>query len=74
VTGLPLEEITAGHDNIFLQSAADNAATFAQNPGEDPSSIHYTAQVNLDYLINLGTASQSIDLNQLLDPSYLPQP
>jgi NitT/TauT family transport system substrate-binding protein len=74
VTGLPLEEITAGQENIFLQNAADNEATFAQNPGQDPSSIHYTTQVNLDYLINLGTASQPIDLNQLLDPSYLPQP
>jgi NitT/TauT family transport system substrate-binding protein len=74
VTGLPLEEITAGQENIFLQNAADNEATFAQNPGENTDSIHYTARTNLDYLINLGTASQAIDLNQLLDPSYLPQP
>jgi len=74
VTGLPLEEITAGQENILLQDAADNLASFAQNPGENTDSIHYTAQANLDYLINLGTASQSIDLSQMLDPSYLPQP
>lgn len=74
VTSLPLEEITAGQEKILLQNAADNQASFALNPGENTDSIHYTARANLDYLINLGTASQTIDLNQLLDPSYLPQP
>jgi NitT/TauT family transport system substrate-binding protein len=74
VTGLPLEEITAGYEKILLQDAADNLSSFTQNPGVNTDSIHYTAQANLDYLISLGTASHPIDLNQLLDPSYLPQP
>jgi NitT/TauT family transport system substrate-binding protein len=74
VTGLPVEEITAGQKKILLQTGADNLATFAQNPGLDTSSIFYTAQTNLDYLISIGTASQPIDLNQVLDPSFLPKP
>jgi NitT/TauT family transport system substrate-binding protein len=74
VTGLPVEEITAGQEKILLQNEADNLATFAQNPGLDTSSIFYTAQTNLDYLISIGTASQPIDLNQILDPSFLPKP
>jgi NitT/TauT family transport system substrate-binding protein len=74
VTGLPLEEITLGQETILLQDVADNLALFALNPGDNTDSIHYTARTNLEYQINLGTASQPIDLNQLLDSSYLPQP
>jgi NitT/TauT family transport system substrate-binding protein len=74
VTGLPVEEITAGQEKILLQNAADNLATFALPQGQDTKSIHYTAQTNLDYLISIGTASQPIDLNKVLDPSFLPKP
>jgi NitT/TauT family transport system substrate-binding protein len=74
VTGQPVEQITAGQEKILLQNAADNQATYALDPGQDTSSIHYTARTNLDYLINIGTTSQPINLNQVLDASFLPKP
>jgi NitT/TauT family transport system substrate-binding protein len=73
-TGLSIEEVSAGQENILLNNAADNRVAFASDPGQDAASIHRTAQTNLDYLINIGTASQPIDLNEMLDSTFLPEP
>jgi NitT/TauT family transport system substrate-binding protein len=73
-TELSIEDVTAGQENILLNNAVDNWATFAAGSSQAATSIHHTAQTNLNYLISIGTASQQIDLNETLDSSYLPEP
>ncbi len=56
---------------VTFYTLEDNRRLFAENPGLDPSSIYYTAQRNLFFLVGLGDITQPLDLNILLDPAFL---
>lgn len=52
---------------VFNQ--ADNLEAFVK--GTDTTSLFYTGQVQLNYLISINAFNKAPDLNTLLDPSYL---
>lgn len=56
---------------VTFYTLDDNRRLFAENPGLDPSSIYYTAQRNLYYLTSVGDITYPLDLDVLLDPSFL---
>lgn len=56
---------------VTFYTLEDNRRLFAENPGLDPTSIYYTAQRNLYFLVGLGDITQPLDLNVLLDPAFL---
>lgn len=56
---------------VTFYTLEDNRRLFAENPGLDPSSIYYTAQRNLYFLMSVGDITYPLDLNMLLDPSFL---
>jgi NitT/TauT family transport system substrate-binding protein len=66
-TNQKADDISTVGVKIFNQ--ADNLSAFA--PGTDTTSLFYTGQQQLDYLITTGVFNKAPDLNQLLDPSFL---
>jgi NitT/TauT family transport system substrate-binding protein len=54
---------------IALRTLADNQSAFRL--GADTTSVYYSAQVNLDFLVNSGNISKVPDLQKLLDPSFI---
>jgi len=69
-TGLSVEEVS--FEGVKLYSLEDNRAAFAQNPGTDTTSIYFTTQLYADFLISSGNLTNAPDINQMLDPSFLP--
>lgn len=67
-TDLALEEIPFEGVRIF--SLADNQAAF--QPGSDTTSLFYTAQLNIDYLIAIGAINRPLDVNVVFNPDFLP--
>jgi NitT/TauT family transport system substrate-binding protein len=66
-TGQDVKGISAEGIKFFDREA--NLAAF--QPGTDRNSVLYTAQIDMDYLINLGLVTHPTDINAILDPSYL---
>ena len=67
--GVGIEDIESGKAKLFDRN--DNFSFFRDNPGEDISSIFYSTQITIDFLISTGVITQKPDINQLLDSSYL---
>lgn len=70
-TGRPASELSIA-GAVTLYNAEDNRRWFADNPGLDLTSIYYVARFNLQYLISIGDITYPIDLDTLLNPSFLP--
>ncbi len=70
VTQRPARELGIS-GTVTFYTIEDNRRLFAENPGLDPTSIYYTAQRNLYFLVGLGDITQPLDLNILLDPAFL---
>lgn len=68
--GLSLEEVS--FEGVKLYSLEDNRAAFAQNPGTDTTSIYFTTQLYVNFLISSGNLTTAPDVTQMLDPSFLP--
>jgi NitT/TauT family transport system substrate-binding protein len=66
--GVSAEEIQPD-DNQKLYSVEDNRNLF--NPQQE-NSIYKITQITSDYLVSIGTITQLISPDELLDPSYLP--
>lgn len=66
-TGLQADEISA--EDIKLFTLADNLTAF--QAGDTTKSLHYTAQLNLDFLATIGAINAMPDLNQVLDPNFI---
>ncbi|MCS7010395.1 MAG: hypothetical protein NZL98_03375 [Anaerolineales bacterium] len=69
-SGMSPEEIS--FEGVKLYSLSDNRAAFAQNPGTDTTSIYYTTRLYIELMVNTGRLTQRPDINQILDPSFLP--
>jgi NitT/TauT family transport system substrate-binding protein len=67
LTGQNPEDIS--YAGIALYTLDDNLNAF--QTGTDTTSLYYSAQINLDFLINSGTISVAPNLNVLLDPAFL---
>ncbi|MEW6286442.1 MAG: ABC transporter substrate-binding protein [Chloroflexota bacterium] len=72
LSGMAPEEIS--FEGVRLYNLEDNLAAFAQNPGSDTTSIYYTTQLYVQSLVDSGILTTRPDINQMLDPSFLPQP
>jgi hypothetical protein len=46
-----------------------NLATF--QPGTNTASVIFTAQLEMDFLISTSVVTDPLDINTILDPSYL---
>jgi NitT/TauT family transport system substrate-binding protein len=66
--GVDAEDIQPD-DNQRLYTVEDNKKLFNIN---EENSIYAITNVTSDYLISIGTITQSTDPLELLDPSYLP--
>jgi NitT/TauT family transport system substrate-binding protein len=70
ITGLPRTQLgITGRDQLY--TIDDNRALFADETGDDPSSIYYVANINLNYIIGLGDITTPPELAAILDPSFL---
>lgn len=67
VTGLKREEIKRDGCRIFTRE--DNLRTF--KPGEDFSSIYYTARKQAEFFISIGDTSMLPDIEKILTPAFL---
>lgn len=68
--GLSIEDVSFEGDKLY--NLQDNLAAFSQNPGTDTSSIYFTTQLYIDFLINTGNLTSAPDINLMLDASFLP--
>jgi NitT/TauT family transport system substrate-binding protein len=66
-TGLKPEEVSFAGVDLFDQKA--NQLTFI--PGSTSISVYFTAQMGLQFLADSGEVTKPVDINQLLDPSFL---
>jgi NitT/TauT family transport system substrate-binding protein len=70
VTGLPRTQLgISGRDTLY--TIDDNVGLFADPAGNDPTSIYYVANFNLNYVIGLGDITTPPDIEAILDPSFL---
>jgi NitT/TauT family transport system substrate-binding protein len=65
--GLKPEDITSAGANLFDLSA--NLKTFT--PGKDYTSVYFAAQEELYFIVSVGDITRPVDINELLDPSFL---
>lgn len=72
LSGMAPEEIS--FEGVRLYTLEDNLAAFAQNPGSDTTSIYYTSHLYVESLVESGILTVRPDINQMLDPSFLPKP
>lgn len=68
--GLNIEDVSFEGDKLY--NLQDNLAAFSQNPGADTSSIYFTTQLYIDFLISTGNLTSAPDINLMLDASFLP--
>lgn len=66
-TGLKPEEISAEGVNLFDLNA--NLKTFA--PGTDNTSVYFAGQNELNFVTDSGDVTKPVNINELLDPSFL---
>ncbi len=66
-TGQSVDEIS--FEGILFFDRDANRATF--QPGNDTRSLVYTAQLGLQFLIETGVVTVPVDINNVLDASYL---
>jgi NitT/TauT family transport system substrate-binding protein len=70
VTGLKPEDISL--QGCRQYSLADNHAAFA--PADRPTSLHFVGREQIDFIMSMGDAARTPDLDQVLDGSFLPPP
>lgn len=68
--GLSIEDVSFDGDKLY--NLQDNLASFSQNPGKDTSSIYFTTQLYVDFLISTGNLTSAPDINLMLDKGFLP--
>ncbi len=66
-TGQNVEDIN--FEGIKFLNREENLAAF--QPGSDTSSVLYTAKLEMDFLIATSLVTRPVDVNELLDPSFL---
>lgn len=66
-TGQKPEDISL--KGIALRTLGDNQKAFTA--GTDTTSVYYSAQLNLNFLIQSGSITKAPDTNSLLDPAFL---
>jgi NitT/TauT family transport system substrate-binding protein len=66
-TGLTVDEVSS--EGIKLLGYEDNLK--AMSPGNDTSSVFYTAQLNLDFLVKIGAVSNAIDVREVILPGFI---
>jgi NitT/TauT family transport system substrate-binding protein len=66
-TGLKPEEVSAQGVTLFDLNA--NLRTFTQ--GNDYTSVYFAAQKELQFIIDSGDSTKPVNINDLLDPSFL---
>lgn len=66
-TRLTPDEIST--EGIKLYTLEDNKQIF--KPGNDTTSIYYTAQLNLDFLVTIGAVNNALDLDQVFVPDFI---
>jgi NitT/TauT family transport system substrate-binding protein len=66
-TGLKPEEISA--EGVKILNLEDNLQAFT--PGSDTTSLYFSAQISVDFLISSGILNNAPDPKRLLDPSFL---
>ncbi len=66
-TGMMTDEVTSSGVKIFTLD--DNVKAFQR--GADTTSLYYTAQLNLDFLIKAGDITSPLDVYQLIDPTFV---
>lgn len=66
-TGLKPEEISAQGVTLFDLPA--NRTAFM--PGSDAASVYFTARKELQFLVDSGDVTNPVDVDKLLDPSFL---
>ncbi|MEN9204496.1 MAG: hypothetical protein Q6K70_01670, partial [Thermostichales cyanobacterium DRC_bins_46] len=65
--GIPTAE--ASLEGIKLMTRADNVAAFT--PGDNPTSIHYTAKLYSDFFVRTGSLSRPVNLEVLLNDRFV---
>ncbi len=70
-SGMSLEEIS--FEGVRLLTLEDNRRAFAQNPGVDTTSIYFTSNLYVEFLINNGTLEKRPDINRIFDTSFWPE-
>jgi NitT/TauT family transport system substrate-binding protein len=67
-TGLEPQEISA--EGVKMFSLEDSRHAFER--GADTTSLYFTSQLYIDFLVSTGSLTTLPDINQLIDPSFLP--
>jgi NitT/TauT family transport system substrate-binding protein len=66
-TGLRPEEVST--EGVRLFDLELNRRAF--RPGSDESSLYFTGQAYIDFLISSGSLTTQLDINRVLDPSFV---
>lgn len=69
ITNQTIDDVANGDARLFTRE--DNLNLFANNPGTDISSIYYSMQLNIDFLVSIGVLTQRPDLTEILTPQFL---
>ncbi len=69
-TGLPIRDLSL-ESNRILYTLNNNVQFFSNRAGTDPSSIYYIAGFNQDFLITEGYLTAQLNIDTLIDPSFL---
>jgi NitT/TauT family transport system substrate-binding protein len=59
-------------DQLHIMTLDDNRLLFQQTPADGSRSIYDTAQISVDFLIDIGSLSQQPDLKTIFDFSHQP--
>jgi NitT/TauT family transport system substrate-binding protein len=66
-TGLTADEIST--EGIKLLTLEENRNAF--KPGFDTTSLYYTAQLNLDFLVTIGAVSSALNVKEVIMPEFV---
>jgi NitT/TauT family transport system substrate-binding protein len=66
-TGLAPDEIST--EGLKILTLEDNREAF--KPGDNTTSLYYTAQLNLDFLMTIGAVNNALDINQVFVPEFI---
>jgi len=65
--GVKAEDVWVGGDDVFTR---DKAKALSK-PGKDNSSAYFITQEYIDFLVTSGSLTKKLDVNNLIDPSFL---
>jgi NitT/TauT family transport system substrate-binding protein len=69
ITNQNIDDLAIGDARLYTRE--DNLSLFANNPGTDISSIYYSMQLNIDFLVSIGVLTQRPELSEILTPQFL---